>query len=113
MTQFSFLRGLTIGLDAALLIYFVERNPTYVNSVTPFFEALASGQIRVITSVINLLEVLVHPFRHHDTVLVKRYRSILLNNSEISTHLVTPDISEQAAQIRAHYPRIQPADSIH
>ena len=113
MTQLDFLRGATVGLDTAPLIYFVERNPTYFEAVTPFFEALSAGNIQVITSVISLLEVLVHPIRDEDTVLVQRYRSILLNNSEIRTYSVTPEISEEAARIRAYNPGVQPPDAIH
>ena len=113
MTQFSFLQEMTIGLDAAPLIYFVERHPTYSAAVTPFFEGLASGHYQAITSVVSLLEVLVHPIRDGDIELARRYRSILLNNSEINTYPVTPEISEQAAQIRAIYPRVQPADALH
>ncbi len=37
------LRGKTIGLDTAPLIYFMEENPTYLETVRQFFEAMDRG----------------------------------------------------------------------
>ena len=53
------LRGHVVGLDTAPLIYFMERHPTYLEIVRPFFVALDQGEFRAVTSVITLLEVLV------------------------------------------------------
>ena len=50
-----------VGVDTAPLIYFIEENADYVDAVRPFFEALDRGDLRVVTSTITLLEVLIHP----------------------------------------------------
>ncbi len=60
------LRGTVVGLDTAPLIYFIEENPTYLPIVGRFFEAVDRGEFRVVTSVLTLTEVLVHPLRHGD-----------------------------------------------
>ncbi len=39
------LRGKTVGLDTAPLIYFIEENPTYLETATLFFEAMDRGAI--------------------------------------------------------------------
>ena len=57
------LRGKVVGLDTTPLIYFIEENPAYLPTVHPFFEAVDRGEFAVVTSMMTLLEVLVHPFR--------------------------------------------------
>ncbi len=69
-----------MGLDTAPLIYFIEENPTYINMMDAFFQAMDRGKFRLVTSVITLLEVLVYPWRQLDTTLAAladRYRNIL------------------------------------
>jgi hypothetical protein len=72
------LQGKVVGLDTTPLIYFIEENPTYLDMVYPFFEAMDRGKFSVVTSIVTLLEVLVHPFRRGDTRLAQQYRDILL-----------------------------------
>ncbi len=60
MEWIAVLKGKTVGLDTTPLIYFIEENPTYLKTVRPFFEALSHGEFSAVTSVVTLLEVLVH-----------------------------------------------------
>ena len=94
------LQGKTVGLDTAPLIYFIEENPTYIETVRPFFEAMDSGSFLVVTSTVTLLEVLVHPLRSDNKALAMEYRDILLNSS-LMTLEISNTIAEQAAQLRA------------
>jgi len=96
------LRGKTIGLDTAPLIYFIEENPTYIETVRHFFEAMEKGSFMVVTSTITLLEVLVHPLRNNNRDLATEYRDILLG-SKLTTLEVSSSIAEQAARLRADY----------
>jgi hypothetical protein len=59
-------RGTVVALDTAPLIYLIEENPIYLPIVRPFFERLDLGEFRVVTSVVTLAEVLVHPMRQGD-----------------------------------------------
>jgi len=104
------LKGKTVGLDTAPLIYFIEENPKYIEIVKLFFEEMDKGQFLVVTSIITLLEVLVHPLRINNKELAAEYRDILLN-SKLVTVEVTTAISEQAAQLRATH-NIRTPDAI-
>ena len=104
------LRGQVVGLDTAPLIYFIEENPTFIETVTLFFEAMDRGDFLVVTSTVTLLEVLVHPLRNNNKELATEYRDILLN-SKLMTLEVSNDIAEQAAQLRATH-NIRTPDAI-
>jgi predicted nucleic acid-binding protein len=97
------LRGTIVGLDTAPLIYFIEENPTYLPVVRLFFEAVDRGEIRVVTSVLTLTEVLIHPMRKGDPELADQYRRILLESDHVSTLPVSEVIAEEAAQLRARH----------
>ena len=92
-----------MGLDTAPLIYFIEENPNYLNIIRPFFAAVDRGDFRVVTSIVTLLEVLVHPFRHGNAMLAQQYREILLNANHIATIPMSCEITEEAARLRAKY----------
>ncbi len=91
------LQGKVVGLDTAPLIYFIEENPAYLKTVRQFFEAMDQGEFSVVTSIVTLLKVLVHPFRRGDTTLAQQYRDILLNAEGLTTILLSQDIAEEAA----------------
>jgi len=97
------LRGKVVGLDTTPLIYFIEENPAYLSTVLPFFVAVDRGEFTVVTSMVTLLEVLVHPFRHGNTQLAQRYRDILLNAKGLTTVPLSQDIAEEAARLRARH----------
>lgn len=97
------LEGQVVGLDTAPLIYFVEENPKYLSVVGTFFESIASGKFRVVTSAVTLLEVLVHPYRKNDEPLAARYRDILLNSEGLTTLTLNNETAERAAMLRAQY----------
>ena len=104
------LQGKTVGLDTAPLIYFIEENPAYIETVRFFFEAMDRGDFLVVTSTVTLLEVLVHPLRSNNRKLAAEYRDILLN-SKLTTLEVSTSIAEQAAQLRAAH-NIRTPDAI-
>ncbi|MBW1745799.1 MAG: PIN domain-containing protein [Deltaproteobacteria bacterium] len=110
MERINVLRGKTVGLDTAPLIYFIEENPAYIEIVRFFFEAMDRGDFIVVTSTVTLLEVLVHPLRSNNRELATEYRDILLN-SRLMTLEVSNAIAEQAAQLRATH-NIRTPDAI-
>ncbi len=90
-----------MGLDTTPLIYFIEENPTYLERVSTFFEALDDGEFYAVTSMVTLIEVLVHPLRRNDAALARRYQEILLNAGGLSTLPLSREVAEGAARLRA------------
>jgi predicted nucleic acid-binding protein len=112
------LQGRVVGIDTAPLIYFIEENPRYLKTMIPFFKALSRGEFRAVTSVITLVEVLVHPLRQGNVRLAEQYRDILFNAEGLTTLALSEDIAEDAARLRAQHnlrtpDAIQVATAIH
>ena len=101
MVWLKTLSGTIVGLDTAPLIYFIEGHPKYLPLVRPFFEAAERGDFQVVTSTLTLTEGLVHPYRQNNPTLARQYSSILLNSQRLRTIAVSPEIADEAAQIRA------------
>ncbi|HEU5440882.1 MAG TPA: PIN domain-containing protein [Ktedonobacterales bacterium] len=95
------LRGTLVGIDTAPLIYYIETNPAYIQIVDPFFDALDLGELRVVTSFVTLVEVLVVPLRNSDTAVADHYRRVLLQSPGLVTLPVDATIAEEAARLRA------------
>jgi predicted nucleic acid-binding protein len=97
------LRGSTVGLDTAPLIYYIEEHPTYLAGIKPFFEAADRGDFRVVTSFVTLIEVLVHPLREGRPELAEEYRNILLQSPALTAIPLDEGIAEEAAGLRARH----------
>lgn len=97
------LHGQVVGLDSAPLIYFIEDHPVYRPLVQPFFDALDSGHLHVVTSTLTLLEVLIQPLRQGEAQLADSYRSILLGAKGVRMIPITESIAEKGADLRATY----------
>jgi predicted nucleic acid-binding protein len=97
------LHGQTVALDTAPLIFYIERNPSFIDQVRPFFVSLGQGEFRAVTSAITLLEVLVQPLRRGDDALAHRYNDILLCSPNISVCPVTNAVAQEAAELRARF----------
>ena len=95
--------GQLVVIDTAPIIYFIEEHPTYLPVVLPFFEALDQQTVSGATSTITLIEVLIQPLRQNKRNLVRQYREILTNVSGLTTHALTPEIAEIAADLRAKH----------
>ena len=92
-----------LGLDTPPFIYLIERNPPYLNLVREVFRRITSGALTAHSSVITLTEVLTQPYRVGNVALAQRYQRFLLRSRNFSLDLVTSDIAEQAASLRAPY----------
>lgn len=97
------LYGHTVSIDTAPLIYFVEEHPKYRDAVTPFFQSADAGHLDVVTSMITLVEVLVHPYRRENESLAKEYTDILLHAPHVHAHALTAIVAQEAARLRAKW----------
>ena len=96
------LDGQVVGLDTAPLIYYIEDRRPHADILEPFFQALHAGRIRVVTSIITITEVLVHPLRQGDEKLSSEYLDVLLSHPHVATIPVTSAIAQQAAELRTN-----------
>jgi predicted nucleic acid-binding protein len=101
----------TVYLDAAAIIYSVERHEDYSKLLEPLWDAVSAESITAITSSLTLLEVLVVPIRNQDHALIGDYRS-LLESSELVLHPIDESVLFEAATIRAGR-NIKTPDAIH
>lgn len=95
-------RGKLVGVDTSIFIYFIEKkNPAYIRIMREFFKKNKEGKIRLVTSTITLLEVLVQPFKQSRHDLVEKYKKILEESEYIKLVDFNIEISEISAKIRA------------
>lgn len=103
MEWLSALRGQTVGLDTAPLIYFIEKHPERSAKLRTFFAAAERQEFRVVTSLVTLLEVLVQPLRTGREDIARDYREIILRSPSLTAVPVDENIVEEAARLRALY----------
>lgn len=92
-----------VCIDTAPFIYYMERHPHFGAIVQPIFEEIEKGNIQAITTNLTLLEVLVQPYRSGNEKLAQQYKDILLNAEGLTMLMVSHEISENAAKLRAKY----------
>ena len=56
--------------DALIFIYSVEKHPIYALTLRPLWEAVARGDLEVLSSELTLMETLIVPLKRHCLVLV-------------------------------------------
>ena len=95
------LKGKLVCIDTAPLIYYIEEHAGYIDTISPFFEALKRRELRVVTSTITLMEVLVAPLKHNELDLVAKYRAVFSNVRDLSVITITQSLAEKAAVVRA------------
>lgn len=105
------LRGKIVGLDTAPIIYYIERNPLYVDMMRFFFQAVQRDECAVVTSTLTLLETLVMPLRNGNINLAHQYRDIPFKTKGHTTFWLSPTIAEEATRLRASH-NIRTPDSI-
>lgn len=105
------LRGNIVAIDTAPFIYFVEQHPIYLPIVKPLFQAIDSGEIAAVTSMLTILEVLVRPLRNNNQELAREYRNVLLGSRNLRALVPSQEICETAASLRAAF-NLRTPDSI-
>jgi len=105
------LSGKVVGLDTAPVIYYIERNPQYIEMLRLFFQAVDRGDCSVVSSIVTFLEGLVIPIRQGNTDLVRQYHNLLFKTKGLKTIFLDQQIAEEAARLRAFH-NIRTPDSI-
>ena len=95
------LGGGAVGIDTAIVIYFIEEHPTFLPQILPLFREADQGKRDLVSSAITLMEVLVVPYRAGDRTLADRYEALLTRSRGIRLIDTTRDQLRAAAQLRA------------
>lgn len=97
----SSLGGGAVGIDTAIVIYFIEEHPKFLPMILPLFREADQGKRDLVSSAITLLEVLVVPYRAGNRALADRYEALLTRSRGIRLIDTTRDQLKAAAQLRA------------
>lgn len=92
-----------LGFDSAPLIYFVERNPIFLDTMRLIIQRVDSGILYGYSSVLTLTEVLTKPIELGRVDLQVKYRQLLVNSRHFSLISINDSISIEAAKLRAQY----------
>jgi predicted nucleic acid-binding protein len=92
-----------VFLDTAPLIYFVEGNDSYLDSMRPVFERVDQGLLCAVTSPITLAECLVLPLRKGQPELARSFLEQIIHGANTTFVTLNHEIACKAAELRAHY----------
>lgn len=102
----------TIYLDANGFIYTVEKIEPYRSDLVTLWQAVQSGTLKVVSSELTLMEVLVKPLRDQSLAIERAFRSVLQGSPDVRLLTITIAVLERAANLRAST-GLKTPDAIH
>ncbi len=88
-TGLNRLRGSRVYFDVNPIIYFIEQNTQFAETVTPIFEMIGEGSILAFTSELSLTEILIKPIHDNLNQVIQAHKELLLD-TELFT-LISPN----------------------
>ena len=107
------LHGKRVYLDTNIFIYALEAFEEYVAIVAEVFQAIDSGKMTAVTSLLTLGECLVRPFRDERRDIVDAYTSMLQGAVNFEVTEINRDVMVSAAELRAQKAAVSMPDAIH
>lgn len=104
--------GKCYAIDTMIIVYFLETHPAYFSTAKKLFERIEGGEIQAVLSSLVFAELLVPAYRIGEFKRAESIFRLLSNFPNIQVVSVTPEISMQAAKLRASYGMRTP-DAIH
>ncbi len=104
--------GQRVYVDTNIIIFAVERNPTYIVDVAELLIANGRGDVSLVTSELSLAEALVKPTAQTDQKTIAAYRVFLQSRPGFDVVSVSRRILEGSAGVRATQGGALP-DAIH
>lgn len=92
-----------VSIDTNLFVYLMERNRDYFDSVKELFNAVESGKVFAVSSVLLMTEVLSKPLMDGDKGLADRYMAFIGTFPNLELREVDRRIAFRAAKLRAKY----------
>ncbi len=102
----------SVYLDAQIIIYSVERRPSFWPKLQTFWSLVQSGSIKLFSSELSVLESLVEPIRSGDVVREQEFQTFFVQPS-IELIPITRQTLLAAARVRAATPKLKAPDAIH
>jgi predicted nucleic acid-binding protein len=92
-----------VFLDTAPVIYFVEKNPSFIEKVQSLFSKLDEGKLTAVVSPITLAECLVLPYQIPNPEIAQIFSDLLVNSESVLFYPIDEVIADKAAELRARY----------
>ncbi|MGA2701932.1 MAG: PIN domain-containing protein [Isosphaeraceae bacterium] len=97
--------------DALIFIYSVEKHPIYALTLRPLWEAVARGDLEVLSSELTLMETLIGPLKQGDAALETDYENFFASPG-IRLLPITSSILRAGARLRATLNSLRTPDAI-
>ena len=105
-------RGSTAALDTITLVYFLEHHPIHHDTAKRILKRIEKGQIEGVMSSLVFAELLVPAYRVDDSSRASSVLRLLRSFPNLRIVDLTPEISAEAARLRARY-GLRTPDAIH
>ncbi len=107
MTLNKILEHKIIGIDTNIFIYVIEykKYPPQANYAREILQLVENGELMGITSVINIMELLVLPEKEGREDLSNKYKLLLKGFPNLKISNINQEIAELAAKFRGKYLR--------
>ena len=102
----------TVYLDANGFIYSIERIDPYRSLLDTLWLTVSTWKVKVVTSELTLLEVLVKPLKVGDATTATLFRTVLKHTPDVQMLPITESVLEAAANLRATL-GLKTPDAIH
>jgi predicted nucleic acid-binding protein len=98
------LQGVTrLFLDTAPVIYYVEKNPSYIARVKIIFDYIDAGSLTALTSPVTLAECLITPYRTGSTQLQQDFFDLIVYGRNTIFAVIDQESARRCAELRACY----------
>ena len=111
MDKLNIPQGSKVYLDSSILIYTVEVNPTFWETLEILWRKFSEGEISLISSELIITEVLVKPFKSQNQQSIDSYNKLLFD-SGIELIPITRSLLIAATNLRAKH-KLKAPDAIH
>jgi len=105
-------RATSLALDTVTFIYFLERHPIHFVTVKKLFRLIETGELTAVMSSLVFAELLVPAYKAGDIRRVQTLVRLLTNFPNMQIIMLSPEISVEAAHLRALY-NMRTPDAIH
>jgi predicted nucleic acid-binding protein len=108
----AMLAGHRMYIDTNAFIFFLDRHAKYFPVVAPIFEACFKQKIFAITGGLAVAEVMIHPYRNGDAVLVASIKNFFSQKNFLTVTEHGNDLLDMAAML-AGQRKMKLIDAIH